>query len=208
MEEVMRAFDDLVRSGKVLYCGLSDTPAWVAAHAQTLAHCNNWAPLIGLQTEYSLIQRTPERELLPMALGMGMGAMAWAPIGGGLLSGKYAGATADASERRLQPGHKRLSERNMRIAGVVAELAVRKRVSSVQIAIQWVRRRGVIPIVGARTAAQMSDNLRSLDVTLTEEEMIMLDDASRIELGFPHDFLQTDSIRSTLYSGLFNRITS
>ena len=195
VEEVMRALDDAVRVGKVLYVGMSDAPAWVVARANTLAELRGWTPFIGIQVEYSLLERTVERELVPMAAALDLGVLAWGPLGGGALTGKYAGdgdATADGA-RRLPAGDRRLSERNMEIARVVAEVASDLGVPSVQVALAWLRARTgpvVIPIVGARRAAQLQESLGCLDVTLGDEHLDRLDEASRVSLGFPHDFLR------------------
>ena len=164
-EEVMRALDDQVRLGKVLYLGISDTPAWVVAQMQTLAADRGWSTFAGLQVEYSLVQREVERELIPMARGLRLGVLAWGPLGAGVLSGKYANPDTPAAERRLG-------------------------LSSPVVALAWLRAQGsVIPILGARTAQQLTDNLTCLDVNLPPDALARLDQASRITRGFPHDFL-------------------
>jgi aryl-alcohol dehydrogenase-like predicted oxidoreductase len=88
VDEIMRAFDDLVRQGKVLYIGISDAPAWIVSRANTMAELRGWTSFAGLQIEYSLIERTVERELLPMARELDLGVTAWSPLAGGLLTGK------------------------------------------------------------------------------------------------------------------------
>ncbi|MGH3420654.1 MAG: aldo/keto reductase [Streptosporangiaceae bacterium] len=184
-EEVMRALDDQVRLGKVLYLGVSDTPAWVAAQMQTLAAGRGWSTFAGLQIEYSLVQREVERELIPMARGLGLGVLAWGPLGAGVLSGKYASPETPAAERRLadvDPGR-------LAIARAVADTADGLGLRSSVVALAWIRARGVIPILGARTAKQLADNLTCLDVNLPPEALTRLDQASHIARGFPHDFL-------------------
>ena len=188
-EEVMRALDDQVRLGKVLYLGISDTPAWVVAQLQTLAVERGWSAFAGLQIEYSLVQREVERELIPMARGLGLGVLAWGPLGAGVLSGKYASAgapEAHAGARRLadvDPGR-------LAIARTVADVARELGLSSSVVALAWLRAQGgVIPILGARTAQQLADNLACLQVDLPPEVMARLDQASHVTLGFPHDFL-------------------
>jgi aryl-alcohol dehydrogenase-like predicted oxidoreductase len=188
-EEVMRALDDQVRLGKVLYLGISDTPAWVAAQMQTLATGRGWSSFAGLQVEYSLVQREAERELIPMARGLGLGVLAWGPLGAGVLSGKYASPqTPDTpgGQRRLadvDPGR-------LTIARAVAGLAEELRLPSSVVALAWLRAQGgVIPILGARTSQQLADNLACLDVNLPAGALARLDQASRITRGFPHDFL-------------------
>jgi aryl-alcohol dehydrogenase-like predicted oxidoreductase len=185
-EEVIRALDDQVRLGKVLYLGVSDTPAWVVAQMQTLATSRGWTPFAGLQVEYSLVQRDVERELIPMARGLGLGVLAWGPLGAGVLSGKYAGPAAPGGRRRLadvDPGR-------LAIARAVADVADSLGLSSSLVSLAWLLSRGgVIPILGARTAQQLADNLGCLDVTLPPEALVQLDQASRVARGFPHDFL-------------------
>ena len=183
---MIRALDDQVRLGKVLYLGVSDTPAWVVAQMQTLAASRGWAPFTGLQIEYSLVQREVERELIPMARGLALGVLAWGPLGAGVLSGKYARPGARSGERRLadvDPGR-------LAIARAVADVAGSLGLSSSLVALAWLRSRGgVIPILGARTAQQLADNLACLDVTLPPDALARLDQASGIARGFPHDFL-------------------
>ncbi len=185
-DEVIRALDDQVRLGKVLYLGVSDTPAWVVAQMQTLATSRGWTPFAGLQIEYSLVQREVERELIPMARGLGLGVLAWGPLGAGILSGKYARPAALSGQRRLadvDPGR-------LAIAQAVADVADSLGLTSALVALAWLRSRdGVIPILGARTAQQLADNLACLDVTLPAEALARLDQASHVARGFPHDFL-------------------
>ncbi|HEY6311199.1 MAG TPA: aldo/keto reductase [Streptosporangiaceae bacterium] len=188
-EEVMRALDDQVRLGKVLYLGVSDTPAWVVAQLQTLAAARGWSTFAGLQIEYSLVQREVERELIPMARGLGLCVLAWGPLGAGVLSGKYARPSAPSAPQ----GERRLADvdpRRLAIAQVVADVANDLNLSSSVVALAWLRARGgVIPILGARTARQLEDNLKCLDVDLPEDAMTRLDQASYVARGFPHDFL-------------------
>lgn len=205
IDEVMRALDDLVRAGKVLYIGISDTPAWIVSQANTLADLRGWTPFVGLQIEYSLIQRTPERELLPMARALDIAVTPWAALGGGVLTGKYnRDATVSTEPRRVAPDSKRLSEKNLLIAEEVSKIAgeIGKRPS--QVALNWARQKSqvIIPIVGARTAAQLDESLGCLDFELTLEQMQRLDSISAIELGFPHDFLNAPGIQDILFSGM------
>jgi aryl-alcohol dehydrogenase-like predicted oxidoreductase len=197
-DEVMRALDDQVRLGKVLYLGISDTPAWVVAQLQTLAAARGWSAFAGLQIEYSLVQREVERELIPMARGLGLGVLAWGPLGAGLLSGKYANEN---------PGERRLAEvppARLAIARAVADIARELGLSSSVVALAWLRAQGgVIPILGARTAQQLGDNLACLDTELPGAAMARLDQASHVARGFPHDFLaSTDYI----FGGMSDRL--
>ncbi len=207
VEEVMRAFDDLVRQGKVLYVGISDTPAWVVARANTLAELRGWTPFAALQVEYNLIERTPERELLPMARALDLAVTPWSPLAGGILSGKYlkkAGPGREA-KRGMQP-----DERKTRISRAVVEVGKDIGRSPSQVALAWLQQQPgvVIPIIGARTAAQLKDNLGSGEFSLEGPHLKRLDEASRIELGFPHDFFTSEMVRGFTYGGMFERIDS
>jgi len=193
IEEVVRALDDVVRAGKALYVGISDTPAWVVARATMLAELRGWSPFIALQIPYSLIERTVERELLPMARALDLAVVAWSPLGDGVLSGRYGSEQprpADSRVARVAPH--RLSQRNLSIADTVNEIAKERGATSAQVAIAWVaaqqRRAEIIPIVGVRTVSQLNDNLGALELHLTPDELVRLDAVSAIELGFPHDF--------------------
>lgn len=204
IEEVMRSLDDLVRAGKVLYIGISDTPAWIVSQSNTLAQCYGWTEFVALQVEYSLIQRTPERDLLPMARAFDLAVTPWSPLGGGVLTGKYNKQQSDNEQRRLE----QISEKNLAIAHVVSQVATEIGHSPSQVALAWLlTQKGVtIPIIGARKLSQFQDNLACLDVTLTPEHLQRLNEVSQIDLGFPHDFLSNDTIRDRLYGGTFNTI--
>ena len=209
-EEVMRAFDDVVRAGKVLYIGISDAPAWVVAQCNTLADLRGWTQFIGLQIEYSLIQRTPERELLPMAHSLDIGVTAWSPLASGWLTGKYTKGNPAGEERRLDnemmEGFVDRSDRNTRIAQTVDQIAEQTDNSSSQVALAWLLSKGVIPIVGARKLSHVEDNLKCVDLKLSAEQIQQLDAISKIELGFPHDFFKADMVRNFVYNGTFERI--
>jgi len=209
VEEVMRALDDLVRAGKILYAGISDTPAWQVARMQTLADLRGWAPLIALQIEYSLLERTVERDLIPAARALGLGVIPWSPLGSGVLTGKYTRADLAASAAHASPVGTRkdiaaangaLTERGLAIADVVKQVAHEIDRSPAQVAIAWtLRAPGVTaPILGARTVAQLEDNLGALDVQLGAEHMARLEAASAIELGFPHHMLSRPLTRKVV----------
>ncbi len=208
VEEMMRGLDDLVRAGKVLYVGVSDAPAWVVSQANTLADLRGWSRFVGLQIEYSLIERTPERELLPMARALDIAVTPWAPLGGGVLTGKYTKKGDDLDTRRAQANQGRLSEKNLAIATEVDAIAKELDRSASQVALNWVRQQPgtVIPIVGARTAAQVEENLRFLDFELSPEHLARLDAVSRVQLGFPHDFLAQDYIRKAVHGDFWGRV--
>jgi aryl-alcohol dehydrogenase-like predicted oxidoreductase len=203
VEEVMRALDDVVRAGKALYVGISDTPAWIVSQANTIADLRGWSRFVGLQIEYSLIQRTPERDLLPMAGALGLAVTPWAVLGMGVLTGKYLGD--GATDTRLAEGEWReswVTERNNAIAAAVVAVAEEIGRTPAQVAVNWVRhqqgRATVIPIVGAKTEAQLRDNLTCLEFELSAEHLARLDEVSRIDLGFPHEFLARDGIRQLI----------
>ena len=206
-EEVMRAFDDLVRQGKVLYIGVSDAPAWWIAHANTLADLRGWTRFVGLQIEYSLIERTIERELIPMAKAFKLGLVAWSPLAGGVLSGKYHSKKGGADARFTTDMMKQFLATGARPDRIVAALEqVSKQVggSVAQVALAWLQKREipVIPIIGARRIDQLLDNLASLDLQLTSEQVALLDEASAIEAGFPYDFYERELVKNMVYGGM------
>ena len=204
VEEVMRGLDDMVRAGKVLYVGISDTPAWIVSQANTLAQVHGWSPFVGLQVEYSLAQREPERDLLPIARAFDIGLTAWSPLAGGILSGKYAkGTKTNSDTARFSNEGNPPDERKLRIGETVTQLANEIGRSASQVSLNWLRQRQavVIPIIGARRIAQIEDNLNSLYWKLTDEQLAKLDEATKIELGFPHDFLTNDFVRQMVFGG-------
>jgi aryl-alcohol dehydrogenase-like predicted oxidoreductase len=210
VEEVMRAFDDLVRQGKVLYIGVSDVPAWWIAQANTIADLRGWTRFVGLQIEYSLVERTVERELVPMAKAFKLGLTAWSPLNGGLLSGKY--HSTNTSERRYSDESMqqflRKGERVDRIISALKKVSQETGRSLAQVALAWLRCRDipVIPIIGARRISQLQDNLDGLTLQLSQKQVSDLDEASAIELGFPHDFYEREMVKSTVYGGMRDQI--
>ena len=207
-EEVMRAFDDLVRAGKILYAGISDTPAWIVAQAHTLAMFRGWTPFIGLQIEYSLVERTPERELLPMAKALGLGVTPWSPLGQGVLTGKYNQSRAEGTRLSREEGKSYLTERNLKIAAEVVAVAKEAGRSPSQVALRWLLQRPLpcVPIIAGRKLSQIEDNLRCTEFTLSDEQMSRLDQVSRIELGFPHEFLTGSTVRDFAFGGWLDRL--
>ena len=210
IEEVLRSLDDVVRQGKVLYIGISDTPAWIVSQANTIAQYQGWTQFVALQIEYSLIQRTPERDLLPMAKAFDLAVTPWSPLGGGVLTGKYNQPPQEGSEqaRLANAALGTISERNLAIAQVVSEVAAKIGHTPSQVALAWLRAQSgvIIPIIGARKLTQLQDNLASIEVSLSPEHLQRLNEVSQIELGFPHDFLHNDDIRDRLFGGTFNTI--
>jgi aryl-alcohol dehydrogenase-like predicted oxidoreductase len=197
IDEVMRGLDDLVRQGKVLYVGVSDTPAWEVARANTLAELRGWSRFVGLQIRYSLLDRTVERDLLPMAKALDLTVTPWDTLGSGVLTGKY---NRDRSTRARASQRGELKERDLGIAAEVVKVAEELGRTPAQVALRWVLGGlGVIvPLVGARTREQLDDNLGCLAFELEEAQRARLDEVSRISLGFPHDFLREMVPRSIL----------
>ena len=205
-EEILRGMDDLVRHGKVLYVAISNAPAWEISRMQAVADLRGWSPLVALQIEYSLINRGGERDLIPMARAMGLGVTPYSPLGGGVLSGKYSGAdltgtSADSGEsnrKSFNAGLGMVTERTLAIADVVREIAAEVGHTPAQVALAWtLRNPGVTaPVIGARTPEQLENNLGALEVDLTAEQLARLDKVSAIDLGYPHDLLASDHIRT------------
>jgi aryl-alcohol dehydrogenase-like predicted oxidoreductase len=211
LDEVMRGFDDLVRQGKILYAGVSDMAAWAVSRANTLAELRGWSPFIGLQIEYSLIERTVERELVPMAQSLGLGVTAWSPLAGGVLTGKYAEGKAEADARmnsEMAKSFMRADERTRAIVAAVRAVASEVGRSPAQVALAWLRQRPtpVIPIIGARKLEQFKDNLACLDLKLDAAQLKRLDSASHVDLGFPHDFYDREMVKGILYGGMADKI--
>ncbi len=211
VEEIMRGLDDLIRQGKVLYVGISDAPAWWIAQANTLALLRGWSPFIGLQIEYSLIERSVERELIPMAKALNLGLTAWSPLANGVLTGKYHGHGSSEPGRMSSERMKQFlpeQERTDRIVAAVKAVSDEIGRSMAQVALAWLRYRPapVIPIIGARKLSQLQDNLASFDLMLSANQLKTLDEASRIELGFPYDLYAKEMPRTFTYGGMRDQI--
>jgi aryl-alcohol dehydrogenase-like predicted oxidoreductase len=207
VDEVMRGLDDLVRQGKVVYVGVSDTPAWEVSRANMLADLRGWAPFVALQLRYSLIDRTAERDLLPMARTLDLAVTPWSVLGAGVLSGKY--------NRKTKPEVGRAKEgaatipRNLEIAAEVIAVAEDLGCAPTQVAISWAQQQPgvIVPLVGARNLEQLEENLGALDVTLGDEQLARLNEASAIELGFPHDFIGRNAgALDYIYGGALDQI--
>lgn len=210
VEEILRALDDLVRAGKVVYVAISDAPAWQVSRMQAIADLRGWSPLVALQIEYSLIERTVERDLIPMAREMGLGVIPWSPLGSGVLTGKYTradldigggAASAAGTRKNIAAGNGSLTERGLAIADVVKSVAAETGTTPSQVAIAWTLLNPAVtaPIIGARTMAHLEDNLGALDVVLSDEQLARLEQASAVELGFPHEFLTRPLTRSVMF---------
>ncbi|HEY9784001.1 MAG TPA: aldo/keto reductase [Candidatus Obscuribacterales bacterium] len=192
IEETMSALNDLVKAGKVRYIGFSDTPAWKTTQAQMIANFRGWSPLIALQIEYSLLERTVEGELMPMARELGLGVTPWSPLRFGILSGKYTRENKDKVDaNRGEWVTRALTEHAYNVIDEVIKLSKKLGKSPAQIAIAWVQSQpGVTStIIGARTIKQLEDNLGGLDVKLHADHIAALDAVSKPQLNFPADFI-------------------
>jgi len=195
----------------VLYVGISDAPAWWIAQANTLSHLRGWSPFIALQIEYSLLERTVERELVPMAKALNLGLLAWSPLANGVLTGKYHGHGSSESGRMstdMMKGYMPEQQRTERVVAAVKAVSDQTGRSMAQVALAWLRYRpmAVIPIIGARKLSQLQDNLASFELTLSADQLKTLDEASRMELGFPQDFYAKELPRAFIYGGLRDQI--
>jgi aryl-alcohol dehydrogenase-like predicted oxidoreductase len=202
IDEAVRALDDQVRAGKVLYVGISDSPAWVAAQANTLAELRGWTPFVGVQLPYSLLDRDAERDLFPMAAAFGLTVTAWGTLEQGILSGSR------PEERQRERGQP--SECALRAVDALAGVAEAHGCSPAQAAIAWVRTRPsppeIIPILGMRTEEQLADNLGALDVELTPDDIELLDAVAPPRLGFPRDFLESAHVRNLIYGETWEKL--
>ena len=208
VSEVVRALDDLVSAGKVLYVGCSDTPAWAVARAVTLAELRGWAAFCGLQVPWSLADRSVEREHLPVAAALDLAVTPWGVLEAGELTGKYLAPDGRPSRSRPEHVSARVNDLAREVVAVAAELG---RPPS-QVAINWVRQQDpgcvVVPIVGARSAAQLHDNLGCLDFTLTRDQLDRLAAASAFSPGFARSFLESDHVRGLVFGTTFGRIAA
>jgi aryl-alcohol dehydrogenase-like predicted oxidoreductase len=209
-EEVMRGLDDLVAQGLVQYIAISDTPAWVVARSNTIAELRGWHRFAGLQVEYSLLQRTAERDLFPMAHAFDLAITPWGAIGGGALTGKYL-----RGESGRVPEHSiRRNARSQAIAETVVAIAQEIGVPPSQVALQWTRQNAsvqknvVLPIIGAKSTEQLQESLGVITLTLTDDHLQRLDAVSVIELGFPHDFLRGEGVQDVMFGKTQQKIVS
>jgi aryl-alcohol dehydrogenase-like predicted oxidoreductase len=201
VEEILRGFDDLVRSGKIMYAGISDTPAWQVSRMQAIADLRGWAPLVALQIPYNLTERTVEREFMPMAQEMGLGVMPWSPLAGGVLSGKYSHADLEtkavdySSRKDINKATGRLTARSLDIAAVVNEVAAELQCEPAQVALAWTMQNPAVtsPVIGARTMAQLQSNLGALKVVLSANQLARLQEISHVDAVFPHTMIDTET---------------
>jgi aryl-alcohol dehydrogenase-like predicted oxidoreductase len=206
MEEIVLAFDDLVRSGKIHYAGLSNFPAWRISRADLLAELRGWAPIAGIQIEYSLAERTADRELLPMAEALGLGAALWSPLGGGFLTGKYRSSDEGRLNTRLGVlVHREKTARETAILDTVLAIAKEVGASPTEVAIAWLLHKAarsttsLIPILGSRTREQLGATLSAVEVKLSPDQIARLDTPSAIPLGTPHE--QTNGSAAAIAGG-------
>lgn len=212
VEEILRGLDDVVRQGKVRYVAISNTPAWQIARMQTMSELRGWTPLAAVQVEYSLAERGAERDLLPMAEEFGLGGVLWSPLAGGVLTGKYsrrdlddaAPGEAGSVRKQFNIALGGVNERTLAIVDVVKQIAAEADATPAQVSLAWaLGRHGVTaPVIGARTLTQLQENLGALSVDLTDAQQGRLADVSAIELGFPHDMLNSDHIRAQVQGDL------
>lgn len=202
LEEIVRGFDDLVRAGKILYAGLSNFPAWRVARAATIAELRSWAPIAGLQVEHSLVERTTEQELLPAGHALGLGIVAWSPLGGGMLTGKYRqgenGRAQGFGGRVFQAEN---SAQRTAILDTLIVVAKESGATSAEVAIAWVSTKGSLPIIGPRTLAQLENNLAAPKLTLTPDQIARLDEVSAIPSVFPYRVLNDPETQQAFTGG-------
>ena len=191
IEEIMRGFDDLVRAGKVLYVGLSNFSAWRSASAAMLADLRGWSPLVALQLQYNLLQRDLDREHLPFASARGLGVMAYSPLASGALGRRI--PINDASP--TDP-----ADRAKRVTAVVASIANELGSEPASVAIAWVCAKGLVPVIGPRTAEQLADSLAAAELALTDDHVRRLDAASEQPRGYPYEILETTQARAGMVS--------
>lgn len=202
VDDTVHALNDLIASGKVLYWGMSDTPAWLCAEAHAKAEARGWAPLSALQLEYSLIERTAERELLPFAGYNGLGVTGSIPLAGGILTGKHHQEDREpVDSARINRADARRSESVDRIVKCLGELAEESGASPTHLALAWLleTQPQIVPILGVRTAAQLEDNLSALGFCPSREVVNQLSEVSAVDLGFPHEMLQGPRMQEVMY---------
>jgi aryl-alcohol dehydrogenase-like predicted oxidoreductase len=192
IEETMAALHDLVQAGKVRYLGISDTPAWKTTQAQLIAQFRGWTPFIGLQIEYSLLERTVEGELIPMGIELGLGVTPWSPLRGGILSGKYTRENAgkgEVTKRGWNAGY--LTDKAYDVIDALGAIAKSLDTTPARVALSWVQSRPGVSstIIGARTLPHLDDNIAALEVKLSTEQTAKLDQLTAPTLNFPAPFL-------------------
>jgi aryl-alcohol dehydrogenase-like predicted oxidoreductase len=204
-EEILRGLDDLVTSGKILYGGLSNFPAWRVARAQTIAELRGLSPIVGIQIEYSLVERTADRDLLPMAEALGLGVALWSPLGGGLLTGKYRESDAGRLTDWKLLIHTESTAQKTAVIDEVIAIASELGVPPAHVAMAWLRACDArsatarVAIIGPRNSEQLEDYLSSLRVVLDPQQVARLDEVSAPTLGVPHEMIA--SVRGMVRGG-------
>lgn len=209
LEELVRGFDDLVRSGKILYAGLSNFPAWRVARAATIAEFRGCVPIAGIQVEHSLVQRATEQDLIPAAQALGIGVVAYSPLGGGVLTGKYRQGKDNARRDEAWAGAGFQPENSAQRTAIIDTLiAVSEEVAVTpgEVAIAWVAAKGSLPIIGPRTLSQLNGNLAAANVSLTSEQIGRLDQVSAISRGYPYTVLDDPRIQDLITGGKMDMI--
>lgn len=210
VEEILRAMDDLVAAGKIVYLGLSDIPAWQASRMQAIADLRGWSPVVAMQLEYNLIERSVERDLVPMSREMGMGIVPWSPLASGLLTGKYNRAelapenVTSGSRAAIATESGPVSERSFRIIDELKRVAMEQNASPAAVALAWLLSRSgmAAPLIGARSINQLEVNLAALELELTDDQLAQLDGVGAVPLGFPHEYLRRPAIKANIYGGM------
>ena len=210
VEEILRAMDDLVAAGKVVYLGLSDIPSWQASRMQAIADLRGWSPMVAMQLEYNLIERSVEGDLVPMAREMGMGIMPWSPLASGLLTGKYNRAAlvpenvVSGSRAAIVTEAGPVPERSFRIIDEVKQVATEQNTSPATVALAWLLTRPgmAAPLIGARSISQLEANLAALELELTGDQLARLDEVSAVPLGFPHEYLRRPTVQANIYGDM------
>lgn len=211
-DEIVRGLEDIVRDGKARYIGMSCFPAWRISRAITIAELRGWAPVNAVQIEYSLAERSAERELIPMADAYGLAVTVWAALGGGILTGKYRNKNAEGRLTKGGGAVRAMSpDREEKILSAIDAAAKDLGATPAQIALAWVRARetvgsSFIPILGARTMDQLTDNLAAISVTLDDSHLTALNEASAIEPGFPHELASRPEMRDLHTGGYWDAI--
>lgn len=202
VDEVLRAADDLVRAGKVLYFAFSDTPAWVVSYAVARAEAMGWSRPVAMQAPYSLLDRAVEREVLPMARGLDLAFLAWGILEAGTLTGKY---SRESDEPRRRP---RASEQERAAGEALVRMAAEIGCTPAQLALAWVRQQPglIIPILGCRTLAQLEDNLGCLELRLNDEQLTALGALANFTPDFPSSFLHSGHVRNLIFGDTFARL--
>lgn len=208
MEEILRGLDDLVSAGKILHAGLSNFPAWRVSHASAVADARGWTPVVGIQVEYSLVERTADRELLPMAEALGLGVALWSPLGGGLLTGKYRHSDAGRLTDWQRLVHVEDNEQKVAVVDAVLAVAAETGATPSQVSMAYLRGSAApsvthVPIIGPRSVVQLEDYLGALDVELTSEQLARLDAASAVTAGVPHEV--GDAVHDGVLGGVSDR---